>query len=88
MIEIITTPSDTDFSTQINSAKPDDCPLIFTSKGNIPSDAMRYETEWITDTKYIMFCERWFLDDELVKSNSHCYGTNPLGEMTSSQQTF
>lgn len=88
MIEIITTPSGTDFSTQINSAKSDDCPLTFTSKGNIPSDAMRYETEWIADTKYIMFCERWFLSDELVKSNSHVYGHNPVDALGIEQQSL
>jgi hypothetical protein len=88
MTEIVSIPTGVDFSAQINSSSPEDLPVIYTSKGNIPLDAMRYETEWVSETAYIMFSERWFLDDELVKSNSHCYGTNPLGEMTSSQQTF
>ena len=88
MTEIISMPTGADFSVQINSSSPDDLPAIFTSKGNIPLDAMRYETEWISEPAYLMFCERWFLDEELVKSNSHCYGHNPLGGMTSSQQSF
>jgi hypothetical protein len=88
MPEIISQPKDVDFSAQINSASSDDLPLLFTSKGNIPVDALRYETEWITDPKYIMFCEKWFLIDELVKSNSHVYGHNPADGIGSSQQSF
>lgn len=88
MIEIISTPTGTDFSEQINAASPSDSPLIFTAKGNIPADAMRYETEWIADPQYIMFCERWFLSDELVKSNSHVYGHNPVEAMGIEQQSL
>lgn len=88
MTEIVSIPTGVDFSTYLNSASPEDLPLLFTSKGNIPHDALRYETEWTTDIHYIMFSERWFLDDELVKSNSHCFGANPLVGESSIQQSF
>jgi len=88
MTEIVSIPTGVDFSAQINLASPDDLPVIFTALGNIPLDAMRYETEWSADIHYILFNERWFLDDVLVKSNSHCYGANPLVGETSAQQSF
>lgn len=88
MIEIVSQPTGVDFSAQINASLPSDLPMIFTSKGNIPCEALRYETEWVTDPQYIIFCERWFLVDELVKSNSHVYGHNPIDGMQSVQQSF
>lgn len=78
----------TDYSAQIASASPDDLPLIMTTKGNLPEVALRYENSWVAETTYIMFNEQWFLGDELVKSNSHCYTANPLGQATSEQTTF
>ncbi|CAB4126887.1 hypothetical protein UFOVP84_31 [uncultured Caudovirales phage] len=74
--------------TEINIASLNDVPLIFTSKGNLPVDALRYENSWIVQESYIIFNEKWLLDDELVKSNSHCYTQNPLGQATSEQQAF
>jgi len=88
MIEIVSQPTGVDFSAQINASLPTDLPMLFTSMGNIPCDALRYETEWVTDPKYIIFCERWFLVDELVKSNSHVYGHNPIDGIQSVQQSF
>ena len=86
--EIISIPTDVDFSEQINSALSTDLPLLFTTKGNIPHDALRYETEWISDPRYIMFCERWYLNDEMVKSNSHVYGANPTDAIGTTQQSL
>ena len=88
MTEIVSIPTGVDFSAQINLTSSEDLPVMFTAKGNIPLDAMRYETEWTADIHYVMFSERWFLDEELVKSNSHCYGANPLVSETSVQQSF
>lgn len=87
-VEIVSLPSDVDYTSQIQSASPTDLPLIMTSKGNIPVDALRYETEWVTESHYIMFSERWYLGEELVKSNSHAYTSNPLGQIGSEQQSF
>jgi hypothetical protein len=63
-------------------------PLIYTSKGNIPVDSLKYETKWTVTSEYIMFNEAWYLEDELVKSNSHAYGANPLGQLSSDTGTF
>ena len=52
----------TDYSAEIAAANPNDLPLIFTSLGNIPSDALQYETNWTIDSKYVMFNERWLLN--------------------------
>jgi hypothetical protein len=78
----------TDYTTLIASASPSDIPLIATSKGNLPVDALRYENSWTPTSTYIIFNEQWFLDDELVKSNSHVYTENPLGQASSEQTTF
>lgn len=49
-----------------------DEPLIWTSKGNLPVSALRYETGWHFEPgKYIQFRERYFLGDELVKESAH-----------------
>jgi hypothetical protein len=46
-------------------------PLIWTSKGNLPVDSLRYEHGWSDTEDYTAFEERWFLGDELVKNNRH-----------------
>ena len=88
MTQIVSMPSDVDYSAEIAAASPNDLPLIMTTLGNIPVEALRYETEWINDPAYFMFCERWFLGDELVKSNSHAYASNPISAVGADQQTF
>ena len=77
-----------DYSAQITSANPTDIPLIFTTLGNIPVAALEYKTEWINDPKYIMFIEKWYLGEELVKSNSHAYAHNPFDGIGAEQTTF
>ena len=77
-----------DYTDLIARATPEDLPLIATSKGNLPVDALRYENSWIAEPTYIMFTEQWFLGEELVKSNSHCYTANPLGQASTEHQTF
>lgn len=78
----------TDYKTLISQANPNDLPLIATSKGNLPVDALEYITEWVTETTYIMFNEKWLLDGEVVKSNSHTYTHNPFGAIGSETATF
>ena len=48
-------------------------PLIYTSKGNLPIDDLRYETEWTVNDDYIKFVERHYLGDEVVKESAHVY---------------
>lgn len=77
-----------DYSDAIANANPTDAPLIYTSKGNIPEAALTYKTEWIVESAYILFGEKWFLGDELVKSNAHTYTNNPFGQLGVEQSTF
>jgi hypothetical protein len=77
-----------DYSAAIANANPTDAPLIYTSKGNIPEVALTYKTEWIVESAYILFSEKWFLDEELVKSNAHTYTNNPFGQLGVAQSTF
>lgn len=46
-------------------------PLIWTTKGNLPISNLRQETEWRVSEKVIVFIERYYLGDELVKESSH-----------------
>lgn len=46
-------------------------PLIWTTKGNLPVASLRYETAWHDDEKQVIFRERYYLDDELVRQNVH-----------------
>lgn len=49
-----------------------DTPLIFTSKGNVPIESLRYEHQWSETDDYVSLEERWFdADGELVKNNRH-----------------
>lgn len=78
----------TDYSAQIALANPSDEPLIFTALGNMPEKALEYKTEWLHDPKYIMFLEKWYLGEELVKSNAHTYAFNPFDQVGTEQTTF
>ncbi len=62
-------------------------PLIWTSKGNLPIEDLRYETLWNNQDQYISFTENYYLDDELIKSSTHVYSKNPL-ELNLSQESF
>jgi hypothetical protein len=49
-------------------------PLIWTSKGNLPVESLRYVHGWSETETYISFEERWYAEDgELVKNNTHVY---------------
>lgn len=72
-----------DYAPLIANATPDDVPHLMTSKGNLPEGALRYESSWDFQQAYIMFNEAWYLGDELVKSNAHCYAHNALGSIGS-----
>ena len=47
-----------DYSDAIANANPTDAPLIYTSKGNVPEAALKYITEWIVESTYILFSEK------------------------------
>lgn len=46
-------------------------PLIFTTKGNVPLESLRREVEWRIDADVVVFIERYFDGDEVVKESTH-----------------
>ena len=56
------------------SAIPQDEPLIYTSKGNVPISTLTYEVEWFIEPIYYKFVERWKdATGEIVKEGAHVY---------------
>jgi len=57
----------------------DTTPLIWTARGNVPVESLRYEKEWLIEMRdngdtILWFHERWFFGDgELAKNNAHGY---------------
>jgi len=46
-------------------------PLIWTTKGNIPLAGLRHDTEWRVSPEQVIFIERYWLGDEVVKESTH-----------------
>ena len=46
-------------------------PLIFTTKGNVPLESLRHEVEWRISDEVVIFIERYFNDDDMVKESTH-----------------
>lgn len=46
-------------------------PLIWTTKGNIPLAGLRHEAEWRVSPEQVVFIERYWLGDEVVKESTH-----------------
>ena len=46
-------------------------PLIYTSKGNVPVSHLQHEVEWRVNPEQIVFIERYYLGEEVVKESSH-----------------
>jgi len=63
-------------------------PLIWTNKGNLPTDSLKYETSWEVLPEYIKFIEQYYYEEELVKSSTHVYTTNKFEEIVGEQQSF
>ena len=51
----------------------DEVPLIWTIKGNLPVDSLKYEHSWEHGEGFIKFSERYLLDGEIVKESAHVY---------------
>jgi hypothetical protein len=52
-----------------------DKPLIWTVRGNVPVDSLRYEHEWEHTAEFLKLHERWYFEDgELARNNIHAYG--------------
>ncbi len=46
-------------------------PLIYTTKGNLPSDHLTYSHQWIDNSNETTLVEEWRHGEELVKRNVH-----------------
>jgi hypothetical protein len=60
-----------------------DAPLIWTSKGNMPTADLEYSHAWEDREEYIKFTETYRHDGEIVKQSSHVYqkrGVNLSGK--------
>jgi hypothetical protein len=52
---------------------PDDTPLIWTTKGNLPIASLAYHHAWTETPDEISFVEEYKLDGEVVKRNVHIF---------------
>lgn len=68
----------TNYENIIKTASPEDVPLINTTMGNLPVESLEYKTDWIINSEYIMFTEKWLYEGIQVKSNAHAYSLKPL----------
>ena len=57
----------------------DGLPCIYTSKGNLPLQALDYQPVWETGDGYIKFIERHYYKGELVREAAHVL---PLRSLT------
>lgn len=48
-----------------------DTPLIWTSKGNLPTSSLQYATRWEDAPTYTKFVETYTLDGEVVRESAH-----------------
>jgi hypothetical protein len=49
-----------------------DTPMMWTARGNVPVDSLRYEKSWSNDGAHVWFHEFWyFADGELARNNAH-----------------
>ena len=47
-------------------------PLIWTTKGNLPTSDLRYEAFWDYQAgHYVKLVERYYLGEEIVKESAH-----------------
>jgi hypothetical protein len=54
-------------------------PLIWTSKGNVPVDSLKYENNWQITDEVIVFAEAWRDDTgAIVKNNVQMYAIKGL----------
>ena len=56
----------------------DGLPCIYTSKGNLPLQALDYQPVWETGDGYIKFIERHYYKGELVREAAHVFTLRSL----------
>ena len=48
-----------------------DTPLIYTSKGNVAEDSLRFEPVWVDTPDFTKLILRYWLGNEVVKESAH-----------------
>ena len=46
-------------------------PFTYTKNGNAPLEGLRHEVEWRISDEVVIFIERYFNDDDMVKESTH-----------------
>lgn len=61
-------------------------PLIYTTRGNLPTNSLVYAVRWEDTDDYIKFVETYTLDGEIVRESAHVYSKRGLlAEPTAAQ---
>ena len=50
---------------------PQDTPLVYTTKGNIPASELELRVGWDISEKAIVFIEQYWYQGELVRESKH-----------------
>ena len=67
--------------------EPNETPMIWTSKGNLPIDILEYRTEWIEDPTKITMVEIYEHRGDVVRRSVHVYDRKGLC-ISADQVTF
>lgn len=58
-------------------SKTHEVPLIWTSKGNLPLESLKYATRWERGEDYVKFIEIHTLNGEVVREAAHVLALKP-----------
>lgn len=61
-------------------------PMIWTSKGNLPIEQLKYVTAWDEDENNVRFREAYFFNGEMVRESAHVYSKSGLPPLFGEQQ--
>lgn len=67
---------------------PNDEPLVWTTKGNLPQSSLTYATRWEVTDDYVKFIEQHRLGDEVVRESCHVLAKKSMGDMLTETQSF
>ena len=67
--------------------EPNETPLIWTTKGNLPIDILEYRTEWVDTPTNVTMVEIYEHRGEVVRRSVHVYDRKGLS-LSADQVTF
>lgn len=53
-------------------------PLIWTTKGNLPENELRFEHSWLDNEDFTSLTLTYYLGEEIVKSSTHVYNRQTI----------